>query len=1856
MIDNAGVTLNIINTITENSNNKMQNPSRESIVPVSGPIDFSSLFVSKRIGHRRTPSLPDTFEQTVLKTDPRNKVINDAITEEITELNLEEQAILLEQAREDPTYLRYSCVMCHDKGFQIKSCLNCRLDYEESEPQNVLFGPVKVDSFDPSLPISNGELEFEPPEHITPRFQPTLGDLADLGSVPNLNFSREDVRLSEIINEYMSRPPPVKKPNAFERATFVTAKALKAMKQQLMPRRNPYLKLNHVELCTVLQDLYLETLESDATAVEDPYECNLKILRETREFGKLKDKFKRNLVLQSLRLRVIEDRRRYMIVTYVEAAFKKLNMPEFEPQGLFDGFKVSHDVQVPEELNDRLDRVSETLEAAMASFDEAMSDVSGASKQATELMKFLPHVLVFLFVAFMCSQGNRKVWGPMLIACSMWTSWSYSVEIRDQIQTYVANLSDPTVEVIFEAQANNENPIVGLALLLTSLCTIGEAPKGKAGTSFLRGIGEIPKLTDGLTCITAFLIDLIVKCVNEIKIIVQGGNVDEWIVKTQPEIDAWCARVKSIATELHEGSLALTLTNRDRARALELQGARLAAVSFPGVEGIRVKNALASYGRLLKKVVDTFEGISPKKQAVRQEPYVITFAGAPGVGKSWIVGMIIADVLSKVLPKEDLDEFEKNESQFMYNRFFEEEYFTNYCNEFVTVIDDFMQSRDVLGQPAEPLEFIRMVNSAPYTLHMADLASKGKVHFNSKIIVVNTNQKSFEVNSLVSKEALIRRMDCVIHVCPRREYCTEATRDAQDPWDRVFDKDHPHLKVDGVQKFSEDVYELIRVRYPNMRKHPDQFHEVGRYNYTELVDIICSEFNAKEKVADVFMDDMKSRIYGAVAKRRGFEPEADVPRRAISDLTMEDLAEEVDGPSLVRVREVFPDHKPLWIIGDMPSLVHYIAETYPIVWRSFSKSAPEEYCVGRVTAGEFQQFAGLVLRICANPERKHTLMIGVFDWYIGDDLRDEPNWRQKVVVYFNDVRVLVAMKLEKYPILRAILKITGVLAVAAALVYGMSRAFRGIEAPEFEIESHPKTRSGGNKGKGNREMRGVVRQGTATFIGEYNPEGGGDTNNFELCKKLVTKSLYALTRNGHKFGNVFVYRGRKVLVPYHYVSILKAMVEEGDITKDDELELTGFQNGVAMPIKVVDVLRAKQTQALADKDLAVFLLPTHFHSHPDLLPHFISRSILQKKLDYDCTLVVPDKLFLYRERMHVNFFESKGVANDNLSYTVDEVFTYKCKTERGDCGSVLTIDDHSVTTKILGFHVAGTRTTGMGLATALCREDFDDVEKAFLAVGHRDFPAPAEVIENEPQADAAPAPGVFHPYFTLEKRIYGATETKIRKSMMYGTLATVLTQPAPLRPFKFNGVYISPRTNAIQRYGAPCIGKCTPESISLCTDSLFSHILSSSNMMVRNAPRNYDFETAVLGQPGVKFCDSIPRNTSAGYPYVTNPVPGYHHKEWYFGKAEEYDLTRPACLELKRDALRTIDNAKIGRRGFHPYVDTLKDETISHAKAEIGKTRLVSACPLLLTVVTRMLFMDYSMFIMENRINCYAGVGMNPYSEEWHILALRLQSKGKKVIAGDFSGYDSRQLSAILTAICDMINRWYDDGEENQLARMTVFQEVVNSIHISGDTVYQWSSKLPSGHPLTTILNSMQAVILLLLCWIDLNPDGELGLERFWDHVYPMTYGDDNIFNISDECSTWYNLQTITASMLKWNQVYTDESKNLDSVHPYKTLEECTFLKRGFRYDDRLRRFVAPLAIDSILDMLNWYSESPERFNTQITNVENALKELSLHDRETFDLWSEKIIRSAREKLGFVPPITNYVVLQNIVVMKELAW
>lgn len=1576
------------------------------------------------------------------------------------------------------------------------------------------------------------------------------------------------------------------------------------------------------------------------------------------------------------------------------------DIDEFEAQAWWDSLSINHKVEISPEDKEKIDNVTNTMKETLEAANRTLNNVSAVANSVKFSLEVLPTAILIITLILFCRGKPKKVWIPVIylfgvplfgyLTMKIGAQFSDNVKKRIHDVLYQSDFDeevDGRIDESFYAEANNETPIVGLALLLTSLVTVHTVPKGKRSANFMKSIGDLPKLTDGLTTVSAFVIDLFVKCVNEIKIMVNGGDVDEWIVKTEPEIDAWCTSVREIAQEMHEGRLPMNLGSRDRARQLEIQGAKLTQKVFAGVEGIRVKNALTAYGKMLKKVQDAFDCFSPSKQFVRQEPYAITCAGSPGVGKSWIVSMLIADVLARVLPERDLPEFQRNPAQFMYHRFFEEEFWTDYQNQFCCVIDDFMQFRDTLGVPGEALEFVRMVNNAPHTLHMADLASKGKIQFTSKIIIVNTNQKNLEVASIVSKEALTRRMNCVLHVCPRKEYCTAATVNAEDPWNRVFDKDHPALKDEnGVQKFNKDVYELIRVRYPDLRNRPDVFAEVGRYSYDEMINIICDEYQRNTQVADLYSGDFKSRISSSVEARlkngtlyqaqAGDEEDkknVEINIREFtfiknrkapvkidpSDLELSDLdaiPESDEERMALTLDKVLPQHSYMWCLSDVREAMFFTATHFPKVWKSAGLLPPEDLTFGVRYIADVDKFVELFERLDDKVDRK-IMEKFVLNHLLGGDLMSEPQWQIDVRSYFEDIRILAHNWLDQHPTLKQCLKYMGMIAAGAAIGFGMFKLYEMMTSrPEdgFIDESHPK-----NKRESRRPQRRPVKKlGEGNFVSE----GGGDLNNHNLCKKITEKSLYILKfSDDRRLGNVFVYCGKKALIPYHYVTVLRSMVENDELQPDDDLVMRSNFQTESLPIKVKDILSARRTEKFVDKDLAVFLLPAHFHMHPNLIPHFASRELLGKHLDLNCTLIMPNNLSTenkptyYWERLKAQYVTTKQSTCEGEIYDIQEVFTYAAKTDKGDCGSILTIDDASVLTKIIGMHVAGTRSSGIGLSVALCREDFEEVDKCFEKLGHRDFPPPEEVIMDA-QADNSPAPGVFMPYFNTPKRLHAATVSKLRRSALYDKVFKSPNLPARLAPWKDEkGMWHNPMSEAIGRYGPACIADINPGVLKCCIDSLYSKLLSTQRDPKRHKPRVFSFEEAVLGLDGVKFCDSIPRATSAGYPYVMRPQPGYRGKEWFFGKDQTYDLDRPQCQVLKQECGEIYDYARKGIRTLHIYVDTLKDETLPIAKVLIGKTRLVSACPLHLTIVTRQLFLDFSMWIMENRIANFCAVGINPYSSEWHQLALMLKTKGLNVFAGDFAGYDTRQLAIVLTAICDMINRWYDDEPENQLARLTIFQEVTSSIHLSGDTVYQWSSKLPSGHPLTTILNSLQGLVLLLLCWCELNGSGVKRLEEFWDNVYPMVYGDDNIVNVSDRACDFFNLRTISVVMTKFNQVYTNEDKSAEN-YEYKSLESCTFLKRGFLFQERIRRYVAPLALSSILDMLNWYMESPERIKTQKDNVQLVLKELSLHDAFGFHVLRQHILSESRECLQYEPPIIEYEQLQDIVLDSELVW
>jgi hypothetical protein len=89
---------------------------------------------------------------------------------------------------------------------------------------------------------------------------------------------------------------------------------------------------------------------------------------------------------------------------------------------------------------------------------------------------------------------------------------------------------------------------------------------------------------------------------------------------------------------------------------------------------------------------------------------------------------------------------------------------------------------------------------------------------------------------------------------------------------------------------------------------------------------------------------------------------------------------------------------------------------------------------------------------------------------------------------------------------------------------------------------------------------------------------------------------------------------------------------------------------------------------------------------------------------------------------------------------------------------------------------------------------------------------------------------------------------------------------------------------------------------------------------------------------------------------------------------------------------------------------------------------------------------------------------------------------------------------------------------------------------------------------------------------------------------------------------------------------YTDEAKTGVSAE-CRRLDEVTFLKRGFRYDEDFGQVVGNIKQRTIFEMLNWIRKGAlPPIEATALNVKDAFIELSLWGREFFDEWAPKII------------------------------
>lgn len=154
-----------------------------------------------------------------------------------------------------------------------------------------------------------------------------------------------------------------------------------------------------------------------------------------------------------------------------------------------------------------------------------------------------------------------------------------------------------------------------------------------------------------------------------------------------------------------------------------------------------------------------------------------------------------------------------------------------------------------------------------------------------------------------------------------------------------------------------------------------------------------------------------------------------------------------------------------------------------------------------------------------------------------------------------------------------------------------------------------------------------------------------------------------------------------------------------------------------------------------------------------------------------------------------------------------------------------------------------------------------------------------------------------------------------------------------------------------------------------------------------------------------------------------------------------------------------------------------------------------------------------------------------------------------------------------------------------------------------------------------------------------------------------MVYGDDNLISVK-RSSQYIDLLTqdnYTRAFAEMGFEYTDESKSGQNINQDRSITDVSFLKRKWALTslDPRRTYLSPLAIETIMESIQWTKRKDYSYEHVKDNCVNMLQELSQHDRATFDTHAPKIIKACKEELGYSPVPNKYEECQAQVLARD---
>lgn len=1331
----------------------------------------------------------------------------------------------------------------------------------------------------------------------------------------------------------------------------------------------------------------------------------------------------------------------------------------------------------------------------------------------------------------------------------------------------------------------SENSVLGLLSLATLTLLTG---KDKWNVNYLtKQIAALPRFSQGVTCIVEAFHDIAKVLHREIAVDIFGYA--PWTDDGQhPMINRFNDLMCKITKVENESKI--VNSSILQAEVLEAEQLGLKIIQSPGLGEYR--SAVTTQYHHLRRLTERLGLRGQSNKGQRLAPVILMLYGCTGQGKSAAVDTLALKLLSKICEAENIDKTKIDYKNLIYARNQEQEFWDGYHGQLITVYDDFAQQRDFAQAPnLELFEIIRAGNTFEYPLHMADIADKNTTTFQSRIVILTTNAKKPKIESLYAPEAVYRRIDSAWEV----RYSPEVSDE---------------VEIDGkkVAQLREEFRGKYNTNLQEFSKYDVCTGEYSPRNARKSLEHVVQDVFMKYKARFAF-DQSRHQSNQELAQSLGFHTTTQGwknPIRAMQHKVASALGYRPDLPAVGWTADEDEWHDAVEI--SLPELCH-LREQYDAycaklnLWRENLKKKMSEHAhIFKALA-----FAGMA--------------IGAFA--LGKNL---------ISLFKSESK-----QLESY----------------SPRPRGMKRESAYTPSPRASRSAYAK-----------------VAQNQAADIGARN-----------LAVSITQKSMYSISVDNDILGCGIFLVGKLFVFPRHFLTHMKAVYE--DQRSSRYLVLAGENTTSKVVIRspthhyemlLKDLLNSVQV-AIDDvedktrcKDLVVVPFVTA-HDHRDITSHFATKKEQVALRDADALLVnlmqngevctstmamcnANGLKQVIDSKRDDYFYANELDYDDNVVTTyARDYWMYKIATVAGDCGGMLLANNNMVQRKILGMHIMGGHSIDEGVAMVLTSEEIKSIVDKFK--DKKKFTIDTVEYPVESGLQNLSFRGEFIPVGISKEIHITPPSSKIQKSPLHPDRCEEawresVSRPALLHPIVVNGDDSMPFENGtrfdpmkyrLEKCGLPA--KSVDQE--LLDEVVQSYVAELRQVCARHTKDHYkseySFEEAVLGIAGDPYVQSINRSTAPGYGW--KPEPGKPGKQTWFGSEAEFDLSK--AEPVKKRVEETIELAKQGIRNSHVFIDTLKDER--KPKAKWWKTRVFSACSQDYYIACKQYFQGVVGLLTRNRIRTGICVGVNVYSEEWDLIVKHLFQCAEDVVAGDFENFDSSLLTQILDAACTVLNELCEDLEgfdpiHNDI-RTVLFHDLVHSVHLAKNEMYAWTHSLPSGHYLTAIVNSIYVnIVFRYLLALVMKVRGPK-LDRLLRKLKLVSYGDDHVVAIPKECVSVFNQNTLPELFRQIGMGYTDETKSESrELSDTRTIDHVTFLKRGFRFEPKLNRWVAPLSLDTVLETPFWVKKGKSPVDITKQNVTWACHELALHDDDVFRDWTKKMQLACKRVLNWMPHLS----------------